>query len=153
MVTAEEIRAIINEALQGVRDDIALIKTDVRNMKTDLKILYVINLVIYILLIHGYSMAKQVNSMKGCDEVLDPVPLPNGDLCTAEYPTIAKLIVAGNERLPSSGGVEVPVRNDWNAGMLAYHYFSLSHDVVFRLLSSITFSSLPPLSHKRFICC
>jgi hypothetical protein len=57
--------------------------------------------------------------MKERDEILVKVPLPNGTECTIEYPTIAKLIVARNERLPHSGtGPDPQIRNDWNARML-----------------------------------
>jgi len=52
--------------------------------------------------------------MKERDETLVKVALPNGMECTTEYPTIAKLIVAGNERLPHSGaGPDPQIRNDW----------------------------------------
>lgn len=49
------------------------------------------------------------NSNKTRDDVLERVPLSSGAHPDNEYPTIAKLLVAGNEKLPSG------VPNDWNA--------------------------------------
>jgi hypothetical protein len=49
------------------------------------------------------------NSTKGRDDELEIVPLANGHLPESSMPTIAKLLVAGNEKLPN-GAV-----NDWNA--------------------------------------
>jgi len=55
------------------------------------------------------NAAKTSNASKTSDEPLVPVPLPNGELPRNDYPTIAELIVSGNEKLPCG------VSNDWNA--------------------------------------
>jgi len=49
------------------------------------------------------------NSTKGRDDELEIVPLTSGALPQHELPTIAKLHVAGNEKLPNGQS------NDWNA--------------------------------------
>jgi hypothetical protein len=53
--------------------------------------------------------AKQLNSCKGRDEPLEPVKTREGREPTSPLPTIEKLLVAGNEKLPSG------TFNDWNA--------------------------------------
>jgi len=50
-----------------------------------------------------------VNSTKGLNDELEVVPLTSGALPQLELPTIAKLLVAENEKLPNGQP------NDWNA--------------------------------------
>jgi hypothetical protein len=88
----EQIRAILNEELKPVNDKLATIELQQKIM-----------------------MAKMSNSLKGKNEPLEKVPIvgANGKerpVDGVEYPTIAMLIVAGNERIP---GTEMT--NNWNA--------------------------------------
>jgi hypothetical protein len=89
--------------------------------------------------------------MKGRDEELEKVPLSNGQECTMEYPTIAKLIVAGKKRLPAIGDEE-PRRNDWNASVLLLfsvylppcpaHFLFITHSFFFLFPSICVFNFL-----------
>ena len=54
--------------------------------------------------------AKQINGLKLREEELLVVPLKNGTPPTGPFPTIEQLLVAGNEKLPSTNRI-----NPWNA--------------------------------------
>jgi len=54
--------------------------------------------------------AFQLNSLKTRSETLEIVPTQNGQMPTVEYPeSISHMLVAGNERLPTTN-----VLNSWN---------------------------------------
>jgi hypothetical protein len=130
MATVEEIRNIINEALGGVKDDIAGMKAD-EKVYTMICVFcmystYIISIGANKLL---HRMAKQANSMKGRDETLEPVPLPDGNPSTAPYSTIAKLIVVNNEKLPYVGGAEIAMRNDWNTGIYPFNSYTMQYTI------------------------
>ena len=112
-LTREELVDIVQTAIAAalvpIQTDLREIKTDVAELKTDVATLKTKMDAV------GHEVkvlaAKQANSTKGRDDVLEPVLFPVGAKVFGDGvmpPTIAHLSVSGSENLPSG------TRNTWN---------------------------------------
>lgn len=114
VISIEEIRQLLEEALKPIKGDLAVLSATVNSLSTTVDGLCatvdsISNKLDKTMVKVNILVVKQQNSAATRSDRLQMVPRPDGSTPTVDFPeTIQQLLVAGNENLPDGQ------RNTWN---------------------------------------